>query len=191
VFFLELPLLLEQQHVRGPGGTGLGAYGLLISLYGCTNLLSNIVCGSRDLPARPQFQMFIGSMLSGIAILGFALIGGLPPSWQLTAYGTASALCGIGGPMKDIPVAVLRQTRLQPREIPAATRAMLAAASLGTLIAMLLLPVLLRYLSLAAMVACSGAVMAAIGLVGLLRHAGWREPADALHHSPARPDGTV
>ncbi len=175
VFFLGLPLLLKQQDVHGPGETGLGAYGMLISLYGCTNLLSNIVCGSRSLPARPQFQMFGGSLVVGAGMASFALFGLLPPEARLPAYAAAAALCGIGGPMKDIPVAVLRQSRMAAGEVPAATRAMLAANSLGVLAAMLLVLTLLTERTLPAVVGACGGVAFVVGAVGLIRHAGWLE----------------
>ena len=77
VFFLGLPLLLKRQAV-----SGLGTYGLLISVYGATNLLSNIVCGSRQLPQRPQFQMFASSLLVGSGMASFALFGYLPEEWR-------------------------------------------------------------------------------------------------------------
>ena len=40
----------------GPGGSGVAAYGAVISAYGCTNLLANLVIGSRPMPARPGRQ---------------------------------------------------------------------------------------------------------------------------------------
>ena len=52
-FYLALPLLIERAGITGPGGTGLGAYGLVISAYGCTNLLSTLFVGSRPMPAHP------------------------------------------------------------------------------------------------------------------------------------------
>jgi len=175
VFFLGLPLLLEQQNVRGPGGTGLGAYGMLISLYGCTNLLSNIVCGSRDMPARPQFQMFGGSLLVGAGMASFGLMRLLPEEWRLVGFACAAAVCGVGGPMKDIPVAVLRQSRIPGGEIAAATRSMIAANSAGVLVAMLTIPTLVRWLPLSLVVAVCGGVAFGAGVIGLVRHAEWVE----------------
>ena len=170
VFFLGLPLLLKQGRVQG-----LGTYGLLISVYGATNLLSNIVCGSRDLPARPQFQMFGGSLLVGAGMAAFALCGLLPEGWRLPAYGLASAVAGIAGPLKDIPVAVLRQSRIAPADIAAATRASIAANNTGVLVTMLVVPFLLQRLGLAPVVFGCGCVAGAMGVIGLVRHGRWRE----------------
>ena len=170
VFFLGLPLLLEQQGVHG-----LGTYGLLISVYGATNLLANIVCGSRDLPHRPQFQMFGSNVLVGAGMASFAFMGQVPADWRLGAYVAASAVSGIAGPLKDIPVAVLRQSRIAAGDIPAAARASLAVSNAGVLVTMLAVPLLLRVLPLAPVVFGCGAVALAIGLLGLVRHATWEE----------------
>ena len=170
VFFLGLPLLLEQQGVHG-----LGTYGLLISVYGATNLLSNIVCGSRDLPRRPQFQMFGSNLLVGAGMASFALFGALPSGWRLGAYVVASGVSGIAGPLKDIPVAVLRQSRIAAADIPAAARAGLAVNNMGILVTMVTVPLLLRVLPLAPVVFGCGAVVVGIGVLGLVRHAAWEE----------------
>ena len=170
VFFLGLPLLLEQQGVHG-----LGTYGLLISVYGATNLLSNIICGSRDLPRRPQFQMFGSTVLVGAGMASFAFVGELPGDWRLGAYIVASGVSGIAGPLKDIPVAVLRQSRIAAADIPAAARAGLAVNNTGILVTMVTVPLLLKVLPLAPVVFGCGAVALCIGLLGLVRHAGWEE----------------
>ena len=57
-YYLAIPLLIEREGLRGPGGAGLGAFGLVIAAYGCTNLLSTLVLGGRPMPLRPQRQMF-------------------------------------------------------------------------------------------------------------------------------------
>ncbi len=170
VFFLGLPLLLEQQGVHG-----LATYGLLISTYGATNLAANIVCGSRDLPRRPQFQMFGSNVLVGAGMASFACFGALPSDWRLGAYVVASGVAGIGGPLKDIPVAVLRQSRIAAADVPAAARAGLAVNNMGILVTMVTVPLLLRILPLAPVVFGCGAVAMLIGLLGIVRHAAWEE----------------
>jgi MFS family permease len=172
VFFLGLPLLLQQD------GHGIGTYGVLIAAYGGANLLSNLVCGSLELPQRPQFRMFGSSLLVGTGMAAFAFIGGLPAEWQMTGFLAAALVSGIAGPLKDIPVAVLRQSRIPAGEIQAATRAMLAATSTGTLAVMLALPALLAWLPLAPVLFGCGAVAFGVGLIGLIRHAGWQEAPD-------------
>lgn len=178
-YFLALPLLIEQRGLEGPGGTGLGAYGLIIAAYGCTNLAATVLLGGRPMPARPQFQMFGGGLIvgAGTVLLGLAAL--LPVAWTLPGLAAAAAFGAVGGPMKDIPVAVLRQTRLAARDLAAGMRAYIAANSAGALVAMLLTPSLLHRFGTATVILGCGALLAATGLFGLLRHRDWREePAD-------------
>src|SRR5450830_809793 len=55
-FYLGLPLMLADPASGDTTLKGIGAYGLVIACYGCTNLASTVFFGSRALPARPQFQ---------------------------------------------------------------------------------------------------------------------------------------
>jgi hypothetical protein len=172
VFFLGLPLLLREQEVQG-----LGTYGLLISAYGGGNLLSNVINGSLVMPARPQFRMFGSSLLVGAGMAAFALVGLLPQEGRLPAYLVAASVSGLAGPLKDIPVAVLRQSRIPRADIPAAVRAIMAANNMGILVAMIFAPVLLGSIPLAPFVFGCGAVAFSVGLLGLLLHWRWQEPA--------------
>ncbi|WP_376092332.1 MFS transporter [Roseomonas sp. CCTCC AB2023176] len=171
VFFLGLPLLLRES------GADAATYGLLIAAYGASNLLSNIVVGSLGMPERPGRRMFGSSVLVGCGMACFAVVPWLPGEWQVAGYVVISLVTGVAGPMKDIPVAVLRQARVPVPDIPAATRASLAASSVGVLAAMLLVPTLLRWVPVAPVVFGCGLVAAAVGAVGLLLHRDWREPA--------------
>ncbi len=170
-FYLALPLLIERAGVTGPGGTGLGAFGLVISAYGCTNLLATLVVGSRPVPAHPGRMMFCGSVIVGLgtAALGLGMTGGLP---TLIA---AAGFAAIGGPMKDIPTAVLRQTELPPGEVASAMRAFMVAGYAGVLVAMLLAPTIARALDPQRLVAICGAGLVACAAWGLARH--WNDAA--------------
>ncbi len=176
VFFLGLPLMIAQHGVSGIGGTGLGAYGMVISAYGCTNLLATLVVGSRTLPSRPQFQMFGGTVLVGTGVVLLGCASGLPAAWMLAGLMAAAALGAIGGPMKDIPVAVLRQTRLDHGDKAAAMRAYMAVSTTGTLLAMLLIPTVMASAGVVTVVVACGGLLIAIGAAGLVLHAGWQEP---------------
>jgi DHA3 family macrolide efflux protein-like MFS transporter len=177
--FLGLPLLITERGIGGPGGSGLGAYGLVISAYGCTNLAANLIFGSRALPARPQFQMFGGSLLVGIGTALVGLAGLLPAAVALPAMAGAAAFGAFGGPMKDIPVAVLRQTRIAPGDVAAAMRVYMAANSIGALVAMLIAPSACAAFGIVPVIVGCGGVMFAIGLIGLARHADWVEAVPA------------
>jgi len=172
VFFLILPLMVARHALVGPGGSGVAAYGAVISAYGCTNLLANLVIGSRPMPARPGRQIFIGNLCMGAGICALALIeaSGLPHAALLPAYAAIAAFCAVGGPMQDIPVAVLRQTELPRPDIQAATRAFIGAGQLGFLLGLVIAPALLGLLPLPVVVALCGAPIVAFGVLGLRRY---------------------
>ena len=169
VFFLILPLLVTRDGLVGPG---VAAYGAVISAYGCTNLLANLVIGSRPMPARPGRQIFLGNLIMGVGLCGLAVIeaAGLPRRALLPAYAACAAFCAVGGPMQDIPVAVLTQTELPRPDIRSATRAFIAANQGGLLLGLLIAPALLELLPLALVVALCGAMIITFGTMGLRRY---------------------
>lgn len=173
VFFLILPLMVARNGLVGPGGSGVGAYGAVISAYGCTNLLANLVIGSRPMPSRPGRQIFIGNLCMGAGICALALTeaSGLPHAALLPAYAAIAAFCAVGGPMQDIPVAVLTQTELPRPDIQAATRAYIAANQVGFLLGLVITPALLGVLPVSAVVALCGTPGIVLGAVGLRRYA--------------------
>jgi MFS transporter, DHA3 family, macrolide efflux protein len=123
--FLGLPLMISHLGIVGPGGTGLGAYGLMISCYGSTNLLTTLVVGGSGLPARPARLMCSGHTIFGVGILllGAVMLLPLPPASRLPCLMATAALAAIGGPMSDITIATLRQTLLVRADIAPAMRA--------------------------------------------------------------------
>jgi DHA3 family macrolide efflux protein-like MFS transporter len=165
-FYLALPLQIAGAGIAGPGGTGLGAFGLVISAYGCTNLMATLVIGSRPLPAHPGRMMFTGSIIVGLgtAALAFGAIGGLG------AMMAAAAFAAVGGPMKDIPVAVLRQTELPPGDVAAAMRAFMVASSGGVLVAMPLAPWAIDRIGPGAVAGLCGTLLVSLACAGLARH---------------------
>jgi len=173
VFFLILPLMVARNGLVGPGGSGVAAYGAVISAYGCTNLLANLVIGSRPMPARPGRQIFIGNLCMGVGICALALTeaSGLPQAALLPAYAAIAAFCAVSGPMQDIPVAVLQQTELPRPDIQAAARAFLGGNQLGNLLGLVIAPALLGLLPTSLVVALCGAPSIVFAVVGLRRYA--------------------
>lgn len=175
-FFLGLPLMIARHGVSGPfgaggGGAGLGAYGLVISAYGCTNLLATLVVGGRGLPENPARLLFAGNVVlaSGMGLLALAEGMHLPPHWLLPAYCGAAAVTAIGGPMHDIPIAVLRQTELPRPDVPAAMRAYLVMNNAGLLAAMLAAPALFAALPAAPVIGACATAPLLFGVAGLAR----------------------
>jgi len=173
VFFLLLPLIIAAHGMVGPGGTGIAAYGTVISAYGCTNLVANLVIGSRPMPARPARQIFWSNIIMGAGMCALAVIetAGLPNASLLPAYAAVAAFCAVAGPMQDIPIAVLLQTELPRADIQAATRAYMAASQVGLLAGLLLAPVLLTSLPMGTVIALCGLLTLALGAEGMRRYA--------------------
>lgn len=170
--FLGLPLAIGQLGVTGPGGTGLSAYGLVISAYGCTNLLATLVVGNLALPVHPARRMFSGSMTvgSGIALLGVSMTMPLPTEARLPCFMAAAGLAAIGGPMSDVTIATLRQLLLTVADMAAAMRAYMVMSNAGLLVGMLLAPAVVRWVGAPAMVSLCGVAIVLTGATGLLRH---------------------
>jgi MFS transporter, DHA3 family, macrolide efflux protein len=172
VMFLGLPLAIEHFGVHGPGNSGLGAYGLVISAYGCTNLLATMVVGNRMLPVRPGALIFSGNMIvgAGILLLGAVMALPMPPAARLPCLMAATGTAGIGGPMSDVTIATLLQTLLARADMAAATRAYMVMTNLGLLTGMLMAPGLFRGVGIAGTVALCGAAIVCTGIAGMLRH---------------------
>ena len=167
--FFGLPLLIAATGRRG--SDGLAAYGLVIACYGSTNLVTTLVVGGWGMPEHPALRVFGADALYGLGVLGMggaALL--LPPAWVLPGICTAAAVGAINGPLADIPLAVLRQTRLAASDQAAAMRAILVATNLGTLLALLAAPSGLRAIGVAPAFVLAGAACIAAGMLGALRH---------------------
>ncbi len=167
--FFGLPLLVAATGRRG--SDGLAAYGLVIACYGSTNLLTTLVVGGWRMPERPALRVFGADALYGLGVLG---MGGaawlLPPAWVLPGICAAAAVGAINGPLADIPLAVLRQTRLAAPDQAAAMRAILVATNVGTLVALLLAPSGLRAIGVAPAFVLAGLACIAVGLFGAFRY---------------------
>ena len=168
-YFLGLPLMIAEAGVTGPGGTGLGAFGLVISAYGSTNLLGTLVVGNRAMPRHPARLIFAGNCLGGLGVLllgAAALLA--PPAWLLASFCAAAAVGAVGGPMQDIMVATLRQIELPRADIAAAVRAFILVNNLGLLLTLAVAPRLFDTIGVAPAVLLCGAAYAGVGVVGLL-----------------------
>jgi DHA3 family macrolide efflux protein-like MFS transporter len=186
VFFLCVPLMIARDGIGVSGPGGLGAYGLIISAYGFGNLASTLILGGRVLPARPQFRMLGGNIVSGCGTVLLVGASFLPMQWRLPGLAAASALTAMGGPMQDIATAVLRQTRLAPADRAAAMRAYMAMVGIGVLVAMLLTPQAIARFGIARAILGCAAVYLCVAAFGLARFVGWHEAQD--QPSAGRPD---
>lgn len=163
LFYLALPLLLVARD------DGIARYGMVMACYGVSNLVANLVVGSRPMSPRPGRQILCGIALLAAGMLAIAVISGLdlPPATQGLALAAASCLAGFGGPLEDIPVATLRQMLIPADTIAGATRAAQIVTNLGTLVAMLAAPIACVALGAVAVMWICGAVFAGVVFYGL------------------------
>ncbi len=163
--FLGVPLLLERS------GGGIGGYGLVIASYGSTNVLATLVIGSLRAPRRPALMVLGGVALFGTGTLLIGVAGALVSGWWLLpALCAAAAFGAAGGPMEDIAVAVLRQTRVPHGDQAAVMRAFMVSGNLGLLVAFLAAPKVFDLLGAGNTVMLCGAAIIGVAVVGLARH---------------------
>ena len=165
-YFIALPLMLVQGGVTG----GIAAFGMVISAYGVTNLISTLIVGSRPLSRHPGRMIFAANLIlaCGLMLLGLAGLL-LPQRWLLAGLIGSALLSAIGGPMQDITVATRRQTVLPRSEIAAGTRAFVVMSQTGSLIALLASPLLFAWLGVAETVMVGALCVLCASLTGLLR----------------------
>lgn len=168
VLFLAVPLLLTHMP-----GHGLPDFGLVLASYGLGNIGGALFIGGTPMPRRAGRMVFAADLVlgGGLAAIGAAYLL-LPGPWVLPGFCVAAAFSSVGGPMSDIPVAVLRQTRLRPEDQAAAMRATLVSWNVGILIALAGAPLLFGAVGVAPAVLGGGLVIVACGVAGLLRT--WR-----------------
>ena len=163
--FLAVPLVL------GTTPRGLASFGLVISAYGSTNLLATLLFGGLALPRRPGWLLFGADVVLGGGIVAMGLAARLlPDAWLVPGLCAGAAFGAVGGPMADIPTAVLRQTRLALADQAAAMRAWLVATNLGTLVCLALAPLVFASFGVPAAMVAGGLIMTGCGVAGLLRH---------------------
>jgi hypothetical protein len=157
--------------MRQNSGGGLCAYGLVITAYGCSNLLSMLIVGNSALPPRPGLRRVAGNLTIGIGnlLMSVIMVLPIPLSARLPCLMVLAVLTAIGGPMSDITIATLRQTLLPAADIAAAMRAYLVMLNLGQLVGMLAAPAVFYLLGVAPGVMLYGGLMVSTGAIGLLR----------------------
>jgi MFS transporter, DHA3 family, macrolide efflux protein len=169
-YFVGLPLMIARDGVTGPGGTGLAAFGLVISAYGSTNVATTLIVGNRGIAQRPHRLIFGGNLFVGAGVIGIGAAPLLFPPWfLLPAFGLFAAFSAIGGPMQDITTATLRQTVLPQPELAAAVRAFMVMNNFGLLLALLVAPTLFDTIGVPAAVMTCGTAMLLVAAAGFAR----------------------
>ena len=159
-FYLCVPLAIDHA-----GATGLGAFGLVIACYGATNFAALLVVGNREMPPRPEHQIIAAKFVMMAGMIVVALTAWLaPPALLLPGFMLGALIAAPSGPMVDVPIAVMRQTRLGPAEVAPAVRAFIASNQVGNIVGLLAAPLLIRALGVGSVAGLCAAMTAGIGL---------------------------
>ena len=164
-FYLCVPLAIDHAAATGFGGSGLGAFGLVIACYGATNFAALLIVGNREMPPRPEHQIIAAKFVMMAGMIVVALTAWLaPPALLLPGFMLGALISAPGGPMVDVPVAVMRQTRLGPAEVAPAVRAFIANNQVGNIVGLLAAPLLIRALGIGSVAGLCAAMTAGVGL---------------------------
>ena len=96
------------------------------------------------------------------------------------------------GPLADVPVAVMRQTRVGPGDVAPVVRAFIAQNQLGNILGLLMAPLLIRLLGVGPVALLCAALTACAALFMILRYRRYAveatpSPPHANHHTVMRP----
>ncbi|GHO45417.1 MFS transporter [Ktedonospora formicarum] len=171
-FVLGIPLLADRV-LQG----NVSAYGLIVGAYGVGNVVSNFVIGSMSL-RRPVGTMFLGGLVVGS---GFLLMVSVP---SLPVAMLGASLAALGGPMGDIPMAVMMQTELPPHHLGKIYSLADMTNALGSLLGPLLALPLYQYLSVQQAISVCALIFVTTGLLGLLRFRFQEPPAHPYKQEP-------
>jgi DHA3 family macrolide efflux protein-like MFS transporter len=158
-----LPLLVAER------GLGLPALAVLMGAYGVGDVLGNILASAR-IPRRPYLQMFAGYLWMGSFFAAAALAPGLP------LMAMAALLAGLGGPFFFLQFLATVQSRLQGTDLTALLRLRLAIVAGAMMLGAAIGPLPFHALGAGPTVALCGAMIATVGLWGMLRAHCWPEP---------------
>jgi Arabinose efflux permease len=156
-FTLGVPLFVDRVlH------SGVGSYGLIIGAYGVGNVLSNIVLGSIRI-RRYVLMIFCGNMILGLGFLVMA------SSHTLLLAMLGSALAAVGGPMEDIPIAIMMQTNLPSSQLGKVYSLRMILGSVGASLGYLIAIPLFDTLGVVTTIVIGASTLVLAGLAGLIR----------------------
>jgi len=155
-----LALVVQQREPTFLGIGGIGAYSLLIALYGFANIASNLFHASR--PEPPSFRRaYLGQGLGSVGMgLIAAAIAASPTGLLLPALALACMIIALGGPIHDLRLLTLIQGSGPTATVASVFRVRIISQHLGLLAGTLAAPTLLGSLGIASTVLTMAALHA-------------------------------
>ena len=160
-------------YLRATSPQPLTDYSLMMTAYGIGNLGANLVLASLR-PGRPQVQLVAAKFIFG---LGVFLLPLMPGRGMLMVV---AALAAINGPLENLAMLHLMQSRFPPHRLAQVYRLQMCAVFAGLFLAYLIAPSLFGWFGLAPVIMAAGVVTFATGLLGLalvMRRRAARVPA--------------
>lgn len=163
---IGLPLLIAER------GQGMPQLALVMGAYGLGDVLGNVIASAR-VPRRPLLTMFAGYVWLGTGIAAVVLVEAPP------AMAALALLAGMGGPFFFLQFLATCQARLQGAALTAVLRLRLAVIAGAMMLGAAIGPLPFHAFGAAITVAGCGAIIAAVGLWGVLRAERYAARADA------------
>lgn len=171
-FFLCVPLAIERAGVGGLAGSGLGAFGLVIGCYGLTSSVALLVVGNQGVSRQPAGQIIAARFLMAAGMVVVGITSWLaPPTLLLPGFVLGAMIGAPAGPIADVPIAYMRQTRMDRTDVAPVVRAFIATNQVGNAAGLLAAPLMIRWLGIPAVLAACTALSAGVGLYMLVRRA--------------------
>jgi MFS family permease len=149
-------MALVFHHERAESLTG---YSLMACAYGAGNVVFNVILSGRP-PVRAARWIIASKLIFGTGLI--VLSRGLPLPWLMLV----AAVTATNGPLGDLAVLHLMQSRLPASSLADAFRAQTCIGWSGMLVGYLIAPQLLRWLPTSSMIALLGAITIAAAIVG-------------------------
>jgi MFS transporter, DHA3 family, macrolide efflux protein len=153
-------LLGMMLHLRETSADPLTDYGLMMTAYGLGNLATNLVLASVK-PHQPASWLIASKLIFGSGV--FLLPIAPDRVWLMLI----AAFAATNGPLENLAMLHLMQTRFQPQRIAQIYRLQMCAIFSGVLVAYLISPSLFGWFGLAPVIMAGGAATLAIGLAGM------------------------
>ncbi|XUX72571.1 MFS transporter (plasmid) [Agrobacterium sp. rho-13.3] len=150
--------------LRQTSPTPLGDYGLIMAAYGVGNLATNLWLASQT-PQRPAVWLIVSKLTFGIGICLLPFADSLATAMIIAAFAATN------GPLENLAVLHLVQSRFPLDRLRYVFRIVLGATFGGLFIAYAASPVLFALYGLRPMIVAAGALSLGAGVLGLVAYA--------------------
>lgn len=147
-------------HLRATSASPLTDYSLMMFAYGLGNVASNFVLASFR-PTQPGRWIVAAKLIFGLGVML------LPLAPDRASLMLIAALAAINGPLENLAMLHLLQTRFPSHRLAQVYRLQMCAIFSGLLLGYLLSPSLFGWFGLTPVIMAAGALTAASGLAGV------------------------